>query len=102
MIVSAEDHKKVSLHAMGLIKDGNYGSGEVYKTLKHNGISNIIGFFVSTKSEIEDLKYKVRNKAFLLNRGQCNMICALYTYNMMSYEREWIPLKVIDWLTVTQ
>ena len=102
MEVSAEEHEEVLHHAMGLIKYGNNRSREAYTPLKHNGISNIIGIFVLIKSEIEDLRYNVINKVFLLNRGQCNMICFLSAYNIVSYEREGIPPKVIDWLTVSQ
>ena len=48
MVVSAENHEEVFLHAMGLMKDGADGSREIYKTLKINDISDIIGIFFSS------------------------------------------------------
>ena len=62
---------------MGLMKDSDDGSGEIYKTLKHNSISDIIGIFVLKWTEIKDLKYKVSNKGFSLKRGKKSMLCIL-------------------------
>ena len=101
MVISAEKHEEVFLHAMGLMKDSADGSGEIYKTLKHNDISDIIGIFVLKWTEIEDLKYKVSNKGFSLSRGQKSMLCILSAYNTKNI-RAGTPLKVTDWLTVTQ
>ena len=77
MVISDEKHEEVFLHTMGLMKDNADGSGEIYKTLKHNDISDIIGIFVLKWTEIEDLKYKVSNKGFSLSRGQKSMLCIL-------------------------
>ena len=101
MVISDEKHEEVFLHAMGLMKDNADGSGEIYKTLKHNDISDIIGIFVLKWTEIEDLKYKVSNKGFSLSRGQKSMLCILSAYNTKNI-RAGTPLKVTDWLTVTQ
>ena len=67
MLVSADDHEKVFIHAMTLMKDGDNSSGEICKTLKHNGITDIIGIFGMSKSKIEGLEYKENRQTFKLN-----------------------------------
>ena len=100
MSVSAEDQDKVFLHAMALMRDGEDDSGEICKTLKRNGITNIIGIFVLKQIEIEGLDYKEKGNTFKLNRGQLSMICILSAYNT-NHIRAGVPLKILDWLTVT-
>ena len=101
MSVSIEDYEKVFLHAMFLMKDGDNGSGEICKTLKRNGITDIIGIFGMSKSEIEGLEYKENKQTFKLNRGQLSMICILSAYNT-NHIWAGVPLKVLEWLNVTQ
>ena len=86
---------------MGLTKDGADGSGEIYKTLKINDISDIIGIFVLKWTKVEELKYKASSKTFSLSRGQKSMLCILSAYNKKNI-RAGTPLKVMDWLKVTQ
>ena len=100
MSESAEIQDPVFLHAMGLMKDGEDGSGEICKTLKRNGITDIIGIFALNKIEIEALDYKEKGKTSKLNRGQLSMICILSAYNT-KHIRAGVPLKVLDWLTIT-
>ena len=58
MLLSNKEQEKVFLHAMDLMKDGANGSGEIYRILKQNGITDIMGIFALIKDEIEDLEYK--------------------------------------------
>ena len=62
MSVSAEDQDKVFLHAMALMRDGEDGFGEICKTLKRNGITNIIGIFALKKSKLRGLIIRRKEK----------------------------------------
>ena len=101
MVVSAETHEEVFLHAMGLMKDDADGSGEIYKTLNINDISDIIGIFVLKWTKVEELKYKTRSKTFSLSRAHKSMLDILSTYNKTNI-RAGTPLKVMDWLKIAQ
>ena len=100
MVVSNEDQEKVFHHVMGLMKDGDDGSGEIWKTLCRNGINDIMGIFALTKQEIEDLEYKENNKKFRLLKGQRSMLCIVSALNT-KHVRDGTTLKIIDWLTIT-
>ena len=100
MAVSKDDQEKVFLHVMGLMKDGNDGSGEICKTLRRNGIEDIMGIFALTKQEIEDLEYKESNKKFRLLKGQHSMLCIISSFST-KHIRGGAPLKIMDWLMVT-
>ena len=92
--MSIEDHEKVFLHAMSLMK-------EICKTLRMNGITNILGIFGLSKGEIEGLVYKENRQTHKLNRGQLSMICVLSAYNT-NHIQAGVPLKILEWLNVTQ
>ena len=101
MSTSIEDQERVFLHAMSLMRDGDNGSGEICKTLRLNGINDILGIFGLSKGEIEGLEYKENRQTFKLNRGQLSMICILSAYNT-NHIQAGVPLKVLEWLNVTQ
>ena len=101
MVVSNNNREKVFHHVLGFMKDGDDGSGEICKTLRRNGITDIMGIFTLTKQEIEDLEYKENNRNFQLNRGQRNMICTISALNTR-HKREGTPLKIMDWLKITK
>ena len=61
--ISTEDKKKVFLHAMHLMNDGDDGSGEICKTLKKNGLTQIEDIFSLSNDQIDDLSYKENNKS---------------------------------------
>ena len=86
---------------MTLMKDRDNGSGEICKTLKCNGITDIIGIFGMSKSKIEGLEYKENRQTFKLNQGQLGMICILSAYNT-NHIQAGVPLKILEWLNVTQ
>ena len=101
MVFSAENHEKSFLHTMGLTRYGSDGPGEIYKTLKRNGITDALGIFTLSKSEIKELKYKENKETFRIKIGEKNMLCVLSAYNTI-YIRAGIPLTIIYWLKVTQ
>ena len=101
MSTSIEDQERVFLHAMSLMRDGDNGSGEICKTLRLNGINDILGIFGLSKGEIEGLEYKENRQTFKLNRGQLSMICVLSAYNT-NHIRAGVPLKILEWLNITQ
>ena len=101
MSTSIEDQERVFLHAMSLMRDGDNGSGEICKTLRLNGINDILGIFGLSKGEIEGLEYKEDRQTFKLNRGQLSMICVLSAYNT-NHIRAGVPLKILGWLNITQ
>ena len=94
MSVQTTDEERIFLHTMDLMNDGADGSGEICKTLKLNGITDIIGFFALTKAEIETLEYKDGCQTNSLNQGQRSMICILSVYNT-SHIRAGMALKPI-------
>ena len=100
MVVSDHDQEKVFHHVMGLMKDGDDGSGEICKTVRHNGINDIMGIFALTKQEIEDLEYKENNKKFQLLKGQCSILRIVSALNT-KHIRGGTTLKIIDWLMIT-
>ena len=101
MVVSNEDQAKVSLRAMDLMKDGIDGSGDISKTLKHNGIHDIMGIFTLTEDNIEHLEYNKGEGTSKLNIGQRNVMCIILSYNTCHI---WtgVPLKIMEWIIITQ
>ena len=85
---------------MDPMKYGYDGSGDIYKILKQNGITDIMHIFALTKDEIKELIYEEEEEILKLNLGQYCMIHALIAYNV-NHIQEGASLKIIDWLSIT-
>ena len=93
--ISTEDKRKVFLHAMHLMNDGDDGSGEICKTLKKNGLTQIEDIFSLSSNQIDDLSYKENNKKYSLNLAQKNMVRILLAFNT-NHIRSNVPLEIME------
>ena len=99
--ISTEDKRKIFLHAMGLMNDGDDGSGEICKTLRKNGLTQIEDIFALSNDQIDDLSYKESNKKYGLTLGQRNMLSILYAFNNNHIHSN-VPLEIKEWINITK
>ena len=83
------------------MNDGDDGSGEICKTLRNNGLTEIEDIFALSNDQIDDLSYKENNKRFTLTLGQRNMLRILSAFNTNQI-RSNKALEIKDWINITK
>ena len=86
---------------MSFMNNGDDGSGEICKTLKKNGLTQIEEIFALSNDQIDDLSYKESSKKFTLTLAQRNMVRILSAFNT-NHIRSGVPLKIMEWVHVTK
>ena len=100
-MVTSSEHTQVYAHVMGLIGDPSEGSGEIAKTLKVNGILNILDICNLNKHMVEQLYYKVSNRKIELTIEQQSLVINIGLF-MRHKRKNDASFGILNWLNVTQ
>ena len=80
-MVTADKHRSVMKHVLCLVGDPDNGTGEIDKTLKANGINDILDIVNLQRSVVSTFIYKEGNKKIDLSKGHQTLLILLAHFN---------------------
>ena len=100
-MVTADKQRSVMKHVLCLVGDPNDGTGEIDKTLKANGINDILDFVNLQRSVVSTFIYKEGNKKIDLSKGHQTLLIILAHFKKFK-RKNVASFLLMDWLTVDQ
>ena len=80
-MVTEDKHRYFMKHVFRLVGDPNNGTGEIDKTLKTNGINDILDIVNLQRSVVSTFIYKEGNKKIDLSKGHQTLLILLAHFN---------------------